>query len=485
MQAGLLGAGAGTVTGLVSASPATPGPDNKATIDAALAAALPGEVLTFPAPAAGQVYWTSGGHAVPSGVKLQGSAWDYNLPMFKVIPTTSQPAVFASANWINNVPTADRGVLFAGLSIDVNGVSMHGIAFMGKANCAFHCYVKNWRGAFAGIFTDAATQNATNCAGVCQENQIYFNKLDGTATGNITGHHSIWVAKSAANTVTDSDIGFNILTGSGDDQVHLDSGGDWWIYRNHLYKNWQGAVINIASTSSGDHIIDNQSDSFGFTCAGGVTYYGIKVVGSPGNVPPEIRGNSFQCDEANLPNNGSGGSGNYVYLSYQTNISGGNTVYLNLSDNNWRQASATLGTSTCYSFNNTGGGTLVVNVKDYEVQGTTIAAAPVIVAGTVSLVRSATANIVKVASPVPVSGTGFVPSTTSDTAGTIALAGAVSGTYSITMGPTTGAENTIVTGASLPNGVNIIVALPKVPAGWTVIVTVTNATIGHTLFVTL
>jgi hypothetical protein len=474
-----LSSGIVVVTGLISALPgAVAPPDNKTTIDAALAAAVPGEMLIFPAPPSGQVYWTSGNHAVPTGVRCFGGAWNPNLPMFKVIATATPFAIFATYNWLNNIGTPDQGVIFDGISIDLNGVSAHGIVFMGKANLVSHCYIKNWRGAFAGIFTDAATQNATNTPAACQENQIYFNKLDGTATGNINGHHSIWVAKSAANIVSDSDIGFNILTGAGDDNVHLDNGGDWWIYRNHLYGNYQGSVIYINATS-GDRIIDNQSDSFGFTNAGGVTYYCFRVIGSPGGIPPEIRGNGISSSEATH----GAGAGNFVYFSYTT--SGGSTLEVNLVDNTVVQATATSGTSTAYSFTNSGGGTLVANIRDYVISGTTIVTTPS-TTGTVVIARTNTANIVKIATIIPMSTTAFTPMPFSDCTGTVPIAGGVAGTYTITMGPTTGAENSLITTGGAPASVTLLVPIPKVPAGWKVVVTVAGAAgIGTALFVSL
>lgn len=449
--------------------------DNAPAIIAAMSAATPGTVITFTPPPAGMVYWISGNIPVPSGVAVWGGGWVDTLPMFKVIPTATPHAIFAGANWLNNVATGDHGCIFHDLSIDLNQVNAHGIAFTGKANFVFHNYIKSWGGAFAAVFTDGATQNLTN-NGLAQENQIIWNKLDGTASGNINGHHCIWVKHSTASVVTDSDIGFNITTGSGDTNIQLDAGGDWWIYRNHFYFNYQGSVINIVN-QSGDHIIDNQSDRFGVTGAAATNYYGIQLSGNPGAAPAMVEGNVFGNPET--------GSGNYIYLSYTTNVGGGSTVQLIVKGNTWRQAAATGGTSTCYSFNNTGAGTLLVTLDDPPPIGTTMATTPVIVAGIVAIAKAITNNTTVSASVNPTSGTAFTPNANVDTAGTVPINGGTSGTYTVTYGPTTGAEHSVITAGGAPTGISLVVPLPHIPAGWKVVVTVAgSAAIGTAQFLT-
>lgn len=78
--------------------------------------------------------------------------------------------------------------------------------------------------------------------------------------------------------------------------------------------------------------------------------------------------------------------------------------------------------------------------------------------------------------PAVTSGVGFIPSALADTMVYVPVAATTTGTVTITMGPTTGAENTPVPASNL-----VALSEPcftlRVPAGWTVIVTKTGTTV--------
>ena len=94
-----------------------------------------------------------------------------------------------------------------------------------------------------------------------------------------------------------------------------------------------------------------------------------------------------------------------------------------------------------------------------------------------------TAACATVSTPAVTSGTAFTPSTTLDTMVYVQTNATTAGTYSITMGPTTGAEHVIATGVKQLVGSDDLTSF-RVPAGWKVVITVTSVTIGHVLVVT-
>lgn len=81
-----------------------------------------------------------------------------------------------------------------------------------------------------------------------------------------------------------------------------------------------------------------------------------------------------------------------------------------------------------------------------------------------------------VTNPVPVSGAAFTPDANQDCMLYVSITATTAGTYALTMGPTTGAENAIITARNLvaASGVDIAV---RVPAGWKVVVTLTGVTV--------
>jgi hypothetical protein len=82
-----------------------------------------------------------------------------------------------------------------------------------------------------------------------------------------------------------------------------------------------------------------------------------------------------------------------------------------------------------------------------------------------------------VTSPVVTSGAAFTPSTTRNSSVAIQFAG-ITGSYSITYGPTTGAENTVASAVPTLLNVGELVSF-MVPAGWKVVVTLTTVTIAQ------
>lgn len=77
----------------------------------------------------------------------------------------------------------------------------------------------------------------------------------------------------------------------------------------------------------------------------------------------------------------------------------------------------------------------------------------------------------------PTSGTAFTPSTSSDTVVYMQLNAVVAGSYTLTYGPSTGAENTVGDAVAMVIGSDDLVTL-RVPAGWKVVLTASSVTIG-------
>lgn len=87
-----------------------------------------------------------------------------------------------------------------------------------------------------------------------------------------------------------------------------------------------------------------------------------------------------------------------------------------------------------------------------------------------------TAPVVAFTTASPSSGAAFTPLSTSDATVYIPVAATTTGTVKVTMGPSTGAENTIVPVSNL-----VALSEPtftvRVPLGWKVVITITGTTV--------
>lgn len=102
--------------------------------------------------------------------------------------------------------------------------------------------------------------------------------------------------------------------------------------------------------------------------------------------------------------------------------------------------------------------------------------------GSVIAQNSATLNSV-VSSPAVSSGVAFTPSANFDTMVYVQLNATVAGSFTVTMGPSTGAENTLANAVAMLINSDLVFTA-RVPATWKVVVTVTSVTIGQTRVVT-
>lgn len=88
-----------------------------------------------------------------------------------------------------------------------------------------------------------------------------------------------------------------------------------------------------------------------------------------------------------------------------------------------------------------------------------------------------------VTTPAVVSGTAFTPSASANSTVYVQTNAAAAGSTTITMGPSTGAENTIANAVAQVVGSDELFTL-RVPAGWKVVVTVAGVTIGSVVVIT-
>jgi hypothetical protein len=77
----------------------------------------------------------------------------------------------------------------------------------------------------------------------------------------------------------------------------------------------------------------------------------------------------------------------------------------------------------------------------------------------------------------PVSGTKYTPSTTYNVNAYFQLDATVAGSYTLTMGPTTGAENTVANAVAMLLDSDDVLTV-HIPKGWSYILTATSVTIG-------
>lgn len=92
---------------------------------------------------------------------------------------------------------------------------------------------------------------------------------------------------------------------------------------------------------------------------------------------------------------------------------------------------------------------------------------------------SNTAVAATVTTPSPVTGTAFTPAANQDCE--LSFVVTTAATYTVTFGPSTGAENTIINNVALPIGSFFN---KRIPAGWKVVITGTIADLGSILAVT-
>ena len=100
------------------------------------------------------------------------------------------------------------------------------------------------------------------------------------------------------------------------------------------------------------------------------------------------------------------------------------------------------------------------------------------------IVALASANTATVSSQSVTSGTAFTPSTASNSTVYFQINAASAGSYTLTMGPTTGAENTIGSAVAMVAGSDALVSL-VVPRSWLVVLTLTTVTLAGTTVVAM
>ena len=94
------------------------------------------------------------------------------------------------------------------------------------------------------------------------------------------------------------------------------------------------------------------------------------------------------------------------------------------------------------------------------------------------------ANTATVTAPSVTSGSAFTPSTASNSTVYFQINAASAGSYTLTMGPTTGAENTVASSVAMVAGSDALVTL-VVPRSWLVVLTLTTVTLGSTTVVAI
>ena len=99
-------------------------------------------------------------------------------------------------------------------------------------------------------------------------------------------------------------------------------------------------------------------------------------------------------------------------------------------------------------------------------------------------VTLASNGVPQVSTPAVTSGTAFAPSLISNATIYFQINAAVAGSYTLTMGPSTGAEYTIGSAVAMLVGSDDLVTL-VVPRGWLVVLTLTSVTLGSTTVVAM
>ena len=113
-----------------------------------------------------------------------------------------------------------------------------------------------------------------------------------------------------------------------------------------------------------------------------------------------------------------------------------------------------------------------------------VAVGPSTAAAYTQVVALASANTATVSSPSVTSGTAFTPSTTSNATVYFQINAASAGSYTLTMGPTTGAENTIGSAVAMVAGSDALVSL-VVPRSWLVVLTLTTVALSSATVVAM
>lgn len=241
------------------------------------------------------------------------------------------------------------------------------------------------------------------------------------------------------------------------------------LSRFHLTGLTPGATVQVdlaASLSSASGITANLY-AMGYT---GISSQSKKS-------PLQMR--AFSGTTVTLPAGVAGGdlTGNYP----NPQVQGSSTTFFNESGiTQYAGLAATPTYTNGISCNTTGTALLVVGAGT----GTALILRPTASTSTVGQVTLTAAGVLSIAAGgsfatnlgatmstvAPVSGTAFQPSTTKDTE--IVIPVTTGGTLTMTMGPTTGAENTILSAFTVVAGT---VITKRIPASWRVVLTLTTA----------
>lgn len=179
---------------------------------------------------------------------------------------------------------------------------------------------------------------------------------------------------------------------------------------------------------------------------------------------------------------------NYVIPNKSTgvvtvNSSGGNLIYAIPANTTviFRCEAITGTTAAAWDFDVCGKSVDIVDISSAQTLSNKTFASPVITGVTTSG-GTDTSGAATVTTPSVSSGVAFTPSATQNAQVTFQFA-AATGSYDLTYGPTTGAENTLASAAATLIGEADVVSF-MVPKGWKVVLTLTTVTLAATLVTT-
>lgn len=329
------GSGEGASIPTVLVSPSNTSAQNKALIDAALAAAATrgnGSLVDIWSQGSGPCL-DLGGHIIPSGTRVTwfGGQWRPGLTPESILQL--DPATSATYWWAGSVYAAggsgnDYGINFDHMPLDCNGVSIVPLGLAGR-NCRINDNgIYNWQGANSGIVIGQSTPVAGQ---TLQEVRIRDNELKIIGAGAVaaSGRHGIYfIHGTGGSQCTDSWISGNLISGMGDSAIRVDLGANVNCDLNHIYNPVSNSPDISYGTASGVRIAENEFDESTRPNLNTDTNVIIQVdtltsvdqgtSGGPFFEPLQILGNRMHADESN-----GSGAATWQYIKIASTVQGG------------------------------------------------------------------------------------------------------------------------------------------------------------------
>jgi hypothetical protein len=168
-------------------------------------------------------------------------------------------AVFASAGYLDNLPTTGHPFSLRTMTIDANSAN--------NPDAHDAIVVRSWQTIIEDIQIESATRHGVRLTNLSADGTPLTNtQVNGRIANlqiNRSGGSGVYV-EDTGNSVTDWQLADNYIADTGGDGIHLDNAAGWMIRGNHIY-GVGGDNALYAGRMFGSSITDNYIEHFGTT----------------------------------------------------------------------------------------------------------------------------------------------------------------------------------------------------------------------------